>query len=133
MNKIATFLTLVSALFVSQPTSAQVPNGKLAGAVQLYTNLHAMCAIEIEINNSLSAMKLTSCASAILPLDTSIGVTYIGNTVTFHDIELYSMVGYCAGDLSAEWDGTRLIFNTTLPSQGTHPDCQIVGMASKLD
>lgn len=132
MNKIAIPLTLLLSTFTLQPASAEILNGKYSGHIMVYSNIVMTCPLNIEVNYNSSLIQMGVCG-LFLPFDAPISITRTDNSVTFHNVFMYSATGSnCQGDLSAEWNGTELIFETTLPAV-SGPDCQFSGIAQKED
>lgn len=130
MKKFTNPLVILCALLFSQTTHAEIPNGHFSGYVNVYSQLSPACEMNVEIDNDSAFIQMGICG-VFFPYDIPFSITRTADTVTFHNVLMYTLAGGpCQGDLTAEWDGTELIFDTTLPSQdGIWPDCQIYGAA----
>lgn len=130
MKIFAKIAMMASALLTAQAANATMPNGIYHGNIQVSQSLLTTHTIEIEINNTTAnVIKFSGGGGAIIPYN-GINVTQSGNTVTFHDIKLYTLGATCQGNLVAEWDGVKLLFLTPLPPGSIgYPPCQIRGIA----
>lgn len=130
MKKLTNTLALLCALLFSQTAYSEVPNGQFSGNVDVSSQLSLSCVMNIEIDNNSAFIQMGICG-IFFPFDIPFPITHTADTVTFHNVLMHTLAGGpCQGDLTAEWDGTKLIFDTILPSQdGNWPDCQIYGAA----
>lgn len=130
MRNIFKALAASCTILASQAATAQIPNGQFFGYVNVYSQLSLACEMNVEIDNDSAFIQMGICG-VFFPYDIPFSITRTADTVTFHNVLMYTLAGGpCQGDLTAEWDGTELIFDTTLPSQdGIWPDCQIYGRA----
>lgn len=143
MNKLVKMAILSSAFVGAQLASTAAmaqtapATGTYSGTVVVQKGLTLTCTLGLNINASAGtvAVSLTpgdaNCA-ALSFVGNPYSYTYSAGVFTINDVYVDTItIGDCAGDISADWDGSTFLIDTILPTAtpGT-ADCSIVGTAS---
>lgn len=143
MNRLAKIAMLSSVFIGAQIASTAAmaqtapATGTYSGTVVVMKGLTLTCTLTLNVNatNSTVGVSLTpgdaNCA-ALGFVGNPYSYTYSAGVFTINDVYVDTItIGDCAGDISADWDGTTFFIDTFLPTAtpGT-PDCTIVGTAS---
>lgn len=133
MKRLAMFIILSSGILGAQTADAALPDSKLAGTVTVKKGRQLSCRIKVEVANNKAAVDL-SPGSLLCNMVSFNGGPYdievSGSTVKLKNVDVSTAVsGGCVGDIEAEWDGTTLKIDTTLPPKTTGSPCLVKGTA----
>ncbi|HEY4547993.1 MAG TPA: hypothetical protein VIG90_16430 [Pedomonas sp.] len=133
MKRLIMFAILSSGLLGAHTASATLPDSKLAGTVIVKKGRQLSCRIQVDVTNNKAAVDL-SPGSFLCNMVSFNGGPYdievSENTVKLKNVDVSTAVaGGCVGDIEAEWDGTTLTIDTTLPPKTTGSPCLVKGTA----
>lgn len=143
MNKIAKLALFSSALVGAQLASTAAmaqtapATGSYSGTVIVKKGLTLSCTLTLNVNATASTVGVSltpgdaNCA-ALGFVGNPYSYTYSSGVFTIYDVYVDTItIGDCAGDISADWDGSTFLIDTLLPTATTGtPDCTIEGTAS---
>lgn len=144
MNKFAKVAMLASALFIPQVANAThaPPSGLKTGTnVYVEKGINFLCNASINISGGSATVALTPgdpLCSVLqfnnMPYTMTMSASHLPNgrhLVTFHGVDVTTIsAGDCAGNLTAEWDGTTLWVDAILPKKTAGNDCLVIGAVS---
>lgn len=146
MNKLVKIAMLASAILIPQVASAShaPPVGTLTGTdVYVEKGINFTCDLTLTTTPDGSAAYVSLTPGSLFCLLLSFNgepypVVYDTNhlpngrhLVTLTGVDVTTITsGDCAGNISAEWDGSVLYINTTLPAKSGGNDCIVIGTAS---
>ncbi|MCH8686513.1 hypothetical protein [Pedomonas mirosovicensis] len=137
MKRLARLVVLSSALLGAHTAHATLPDSKLAGTVTVKKGKQLSCRIKVEVANNKATVDL-SPGNLLCNMVSFRGGPYdievSDSTVRLRNVDVSTAIsGGCAGDIEAQWDGTTLKIDTTLPPKTSGSPCIVKGTAELSD